>query len=433
MDAFFASVEVKHDAALRGRPVVVGGAGTRGVVASASYEARAFGIRSAMPAAQARRLCPGAVFVAPHFELYHGYSRQIHQIFKGYTPLVEGIGLDEAFLDVSGSRALFGSALEIATQLRRRISDDLALACSVGAGPSKLVAKLASKAAKPLASRSGPVPGRGAVVVSEEDVLGFLWPIPVGALWGVGPASVERLRKLGVATVGELASLPAEALAAALGRSSGQVLYELAWGRDPRPVEPSRPVKSIGHEETYPTDVTDPEELERRLVLMADTVAHRVREHGVVARTVTLKLRYGDFTTLTRSHTFASPQATGPALWTAAKALLGALDLREGVRLLGVSASGLVPVQASPGEQLQLNLGADGSPGPGEGRSVRGGRPGAAEGREEGVLKAERWTRASEAVDAVRARFGEASVRPGVAALSGRVPMRGAPRGRPAS
>lgn len=408
MDAFFASVEAKMEPSLKGCPVVVGGAGNRGVVASASYEARAFGIRSAMPAAQARRLCPAAVFVAPHFELYHDYSQRIHQIFTSFTPLVEGIGLDEAFLDVSGCRALFGEPVEIAAQLRRRIADELGLSCSVGGGPSKLVAKLASKAAKPAASRSGPVPGRGTVVVSEAEVLGFIWPMPIEALWGVGPASAGRLRKLGVATVGELAALPVGALVAALGKSAGHVVYDLAWGCDARPVEPNRTVKSIGHEETYAVDVVDRRELERRLVLMADAVAHRAREHGVVARTITLKLRYGDFTTLTRSYTFPSPQATGPGLWTAAKALLSALDLKDGVRLLGVSASGLVPAEASPGEQLQLSLGADEARGAPGGQAPPERSPGPAARRAD-------WTKASEAVDAVRARFGQSAVRPGVA------------------
>jgi len=410
MDCFYAAVEAKECPAVRGLPVVVGGTGNRAVVASSSYEARAYGVHSAMPMAQARRVCPQLVVVAPRFDLYRGYSDRLHQIFAAFTPLIEGIGLDEAFLDVSGGEALFGSALEIASQLRERVGRELGLACSVGAGPSKLVAKLASKAAKPKASAAGAVPGRGIVVVPEEEVLGFIWPMAVESLWGVGPATGVKLRKLGVATVGDLAALPAEALQAALGKAAGQVAYDLAWGRDPRPVVADRAPKSIGHEETYSLDIVDRRELERRLVLMSDAVAGRAREQGFVARTVTVKLRYGDFRTLTRSHTFSSPQASGPALWTAGKALLDGLELGKGVRLLGISASGLLPVDCSPGEQLQLGLGTGGAERPQEGPRKSGnawsggpGQPG------------QGWARASKAVDAVRARFGEGAVRPAVA------------------
>jgi DNA polymerase-4 len=400
MDAFYASVEVKEQPGLRGRPVVVGGTGNRGVVASASYEARAFGIRSAMPVAQARRLCPHAVLLAPRFEVYNRHSQQLHEIFCAVTPLVEGIGLDEAFLDVSGCRPLFGPPAAIAAQLHRRVSEELALACSIGAGPSKLVAKLASKAAKPRAAMSGTVVGPTTVVVAPEQVLGFLWPLPVEALWGVGPATGERLHKLGVATVGELASLPEGAVIGALGRSAGRLAHSLAWGRDDRPVVADRAPKSIGHEETYPTDLVVRAELDRRLVIMADAVASRVREQGLVARTVVLKLRYGDFVTLTRSHTFTSPQSSGPSLWAAARAMLEGLELRDGVRLLGVSASGLLPARSAPGEQLQLDLAGPPAAGvvPGGGAS---------------------WARASQAVDAVRARFGDGALRPATAIGTG--------------
>jgi DNA polymerase-4 len=416
MDAFYASVEAKEDPALRGRPVVVGGTGNRGVVASASYEARAFGVRSAMPGAQARRLCPHAVFLAPHFDLYHAYSEGIHQIFESVTPLVEGVGLDEAFLDVSGCGALFGPPAQVAVLLHRRVTRELGIQCSVGGGPSKLVAKLASRAAKPRASRSGPVPGRSTVVVGEADVLGFIWPMPVEALWGVGPASRDRLHKLGVKTVAELAALPAGTLRSALGKSAGQLLHELAWGRDPRPVVPGRAPKSIGHEETFPVDVVDRQELERRLVLMADAVAGRLRSSSLVARTVTLKLRYGDFTTLSRSHTFPGPQVTGPGLWAAGKALLDALDIGGGVRLLGMSASGLLPAGCSPGEQLQLALGAD--------VVASAGEPVALAGTLGGTMPSQArrpdWVKASAAVDAVRARFGQGAVQPAVSVARGR-------------
>ncbi len=441
MDSFFASDEVKERPALRGRPVVVGGTGRRGVVSSASYEARAFGVHSAMPVPQARRLCPQAVFLPPNFTLYHGYSERLHTILRTVTPLVEGIGLDEAFLDVSACRALFGAPVQIAAELRRRVAEDLGIDCSVGVGPNKLVAKLASKAAKPTACRDGTLPGPGVVVVTEDQVLGFLWPMPVGAMWGVGPASAERLRNLGVGTVSELAALPRSTLVSSLGKSAGTALYDLAWGRDPRPVEPGREVKSIGQEETYPTDVTDREELERRVVMMSSVVAGKVREHGFVAKTVTLKLRYGDFTTLTRSRTFPSPQSTGPALWEAAKSLLAELDLRDGARLLGVSASGLLPVERAPGEQLRLDLTsvartgtrwagsaalAASAPAAGMqvGKEPVGREPVGREpvGKGGPVKDRSQWERVSKAVDAVHARFGEDALRPAVAAKSSQRP-----------
>ena len=405
MDAFFAAVEVKENPALSGQPLVVGGTGNRGVVASASYEARAFGIRSAMPAARARRLCPHLVFLPSRFELYQRYSERLHEVLHTFTPLVEGIGLDEAYLDITGASGLFGTPGEIAVQVRQRVRGELQLNCSVGAGPNKLTAKLASKAAKPLASRRGPLPGRGTVVVNEDAVLGFIWPMPVEALSGVGPANAARLHKLGVTTVQQLAALPVDAVATALGKAAGSFLHSLAWGRDPRPVEADRAIKSIGHEETYPTDLVDREQLEQRLVMMADSVATGVRMHGFVARTVVLKLRYGDFTTLTRSHTFASPQTSGPIFLAAAKALLNSLDLRDGARLLGLSASGLVPAELSPGEQLQLELGPMTSP-------SQVARPSPLElptsDRPSGLT----WARASDAVDAVRARFGAGAVGP---------------------
>jgi len=422
MDAFFAAVEVKEDPALSGKPVVVGGTGPRGVVASASYEARGFGVRSAMPGREARRLCPHVVFLPARFELYHHYSELLHGVLQSFTPLVEGIGLDEAFLDVTGAASLFGTPAEMAAEVRQRVSAELGLKCSVGAGPNKLVAKLASKAAKPRASQRGPSPGPGAVVVTEDEVLDFIWPMPVEALWGVGPASRERLHKVGVTTVGQLAALPEAAVVGALGKSAGEMVHALSWGRDARAVVADRELKSIGHEETYPTDVVDRDELERRLVLLADSVAARIRRHGVVARTLTLKFRYGDFTTLTRSHTFATPQMSGPGLWTAAKELLGSLELRNGVRLLGLSASGLVPVQSAPGEQLQLELsgaatGSQEDEAPLQSNAAAH-EPSAltassAAGPDQaGNGAAPGWERASQAIDAVRARFGEGAVGP---------------------
>jgi DNA polymerase-4 len=407
MDAFFASVEVRADPSLAGRPVVVGGTGNRGVVASASYEARAYGVRSAMPSWQARRLCPGAVFLAPRFELYREVSARLHEILNEVTPLVEGIALDEAFLDVTGALALFGPPEKIGTELRRRVAEELALSCSVGAGPNKLVAKLASEAAKPRASSSGALFGPGLVVVREEEVLGFLWPLPVESLWGVGPASRERLARLGVKAVGDLASLPEEVLVSTLGKAAGKAAHELAWGRDERPVVPERAPKSVGHEETYPRDLDNRAEMERHLVRMADEVAGRVRALGMVARTVTVKLRYGDMRTVTRSHTWPNPKESGPSFVAAARELFSGLPLGPGARLLGVSASGLVTKGHAPGEQLELNLAGEVRP-VGEGGSAGKVGP-AGKGRPAGEPA---WGNVMESVDRVRARYGTSAVRP---------------------
>jgi len=344
-----------------------------------------------MPVAQARRLCPHAVFLPPRFELYREASAQLQEILAEVTPIVEPIALDEAFLDVSGATGLFGAPEAIGARIRRKVADVLHLAASVGAGPNKLVAKLASKAAKPSSDRSGVRPGPGVVVVAEEGVLEFLWPLPASSLWGVGPATMQRLARLGAQRVADVARLPEDALVSALGKVAGHLVHELAWGRDERRVAPQRAPKSLGHEETYESDVTDRAFLDKRLVSMADQVAGRLRAAGLVARTVTLKLRYGDFQTLTRSHSFAGTVSSGPAILGAARALLAQLGLGNGVRLLGVSASGLVPKQAAPGEQLRLELSC-----------------------------APDWGKAMEAVDEVRGRFGYGAVRPAGAELGRR-------------
>jgi DNA polymerase-4 len=277
MDAFFVSVELLDQPELRGRPVVVGGAGDRGVVAAASYEARHFGVHSAMPSTRARRMCPHAVFLNGRYWRYQEVSAAVFAIFRSMTPLVEGISLDEAFLDVSGSRRLLGDGPTIAAEIRRRILDEQGLTCSVGVAPRTLTAKLASEAAKPKASLQGPVFGPGVVVVEPEEELAFLHRLPVGALWGVGPATKARLERLAVRTVGDLAALSEDAVVAALGTSQGRHLHALAWARDERPVVPDTKAKSIGHEETFAKDHHTHATLERELLRLGDAVATRLR------------------------------------------------------------------------------------------------------------------------------------------------------------
>ncbi len=382
LDAFFAAVEVLEDPALRGKAVVVGGTGGRGVVAAASYEARAYGVHSAMPSARARRLCPHAVFLDGRHDVYADYSRRLHAVLTSFTPLVEGISLDEAFLDVSSVRRLWGPAPEIARRVRARVHDDVGLWASVGVATTKLVAKLASEAAKPTASVAGPVPGPGVRVVTPAEELDFLHSHPVGALWGVGPATRARLERFGVRTVGDLAALPADTVVRALGTAAGRALHDLAHNRDGRPVVPDRGAKSVGHEETYPKDLRHPDALRREVVRLSDAVASRLRAAGVAGRTVTLKVRFGDFRTITRSRTEAEGVETGPTVAAAGLQLLATVDVSPGVRLLGVSASNLTPAR---GRQLTLD-------------EVL-----AAGDRGEGVARA---------VDQVRRRFGERAVGP---------------------
>ncbi len=258
MDAFFASVEVLDDPTLAGLPVIVGGAGARGVVASCTYEARVFGVRSAMPSVRARQLCPQAVFLPGRHGRYAEISGQLHRILTDITPLVEPIGLDEAFLNVAGAIRMLGSPETIAQRLRGRVRSDLSLDCAVGIGRSKMIAKLASRAAKPRVSRAGLLPGPGVVAIAPTTELAFLHGHQVEALWGVGPATATRLHELGVRTVGDLAAIPPETLVRRIGKASGLHLAALARGDDPSPVTPDRAAKSIGHEETFSQDLVDP-------------------------------------------------------------------------------------------------------------------------------------------------------------------------------
>lgn len=337
LDAFYASVEVLENPALAGRPVLVGGTGPRGVVCAASYEARRFGCHSAMPMARARRLCPQAVILPPRFDRYGEISRQVHGVFHSITPLVEPIALDEAFLDVTGARALFGSGAAIGTEIRTRVREETGLTASVGVSTTKLVAKLASDSAKP----------DGLLVVPPGRELAFLHPLPVRRLWGVGPATFARLARFGVETVGDLAALPEATLVGALGKAAGHHLHEMANNRDERPVEPDRELKSIGVEETFPRDVDDRDALRRELQRQAGRVGPRLRKRQLAGRTVTIKVRYADFRTITRSLTVPDPISADTDIARLATALLDKVELGSGLRLLGVSVKGLGPPPAT--------------------------------------------------------------------------------------
>jgi DNA polymerase IV len=395
MDAFFVSVELLRRPELRGQPVVVGGRGARGVVAAANYEARAFGVHSAMPSMRARRLCPHAVFLPGDHALYAEVSGRVMAIFHEFTPLVEPLSLDEAFLDVTGARRLVGDGPTIARRIRERIEDQEQLACAVGVAASKLVAKMASAAAKPRVTPKGPAPGLGVLVVPPGGEARFMHPLPARRLWGVGPKTLERLARLGVHTIGDIAALPVAALVGAVGDAHGRHLHTVANGIDDRPVEPDQPAKSVGHEETYPRDVHDAGRLGREVVRMADGVASRLRAGGVAGRTVTLKLRFGDFRTITRSTTLPTVVDGAPAIARAAGDLLATVDPSPGVRLLGVTVSGLT---RDPSRQLSFD-----------------------------DLGARSWDDASSAIDEIRARFGDAAIGP--AAAMGRDGLRIKSRG----
>jgi DNA polymerase IV len=382
LDAFYASVEVHKDPTLAGKPVVVGGAGARGVVMSASYEARAFGIRSAMPAVRARRLCPDAIFVAPDFDSYRIHSNRFREILLAVTPLVEPIALDEAFLDVSGAILLFGDPVTIGERVRTDVRDGLGITCSVGVGPTKLIAKLASENAKP----------DGLVVVENDAVHAFLDPLPARALWGVGEKTMDVLSRLGVKTVGDLGRLPHVVLARLLGDQHAQDLQELARGGDVRAVVPYEPPKSVSHEETFDRDLDNEETLLHEILALSQKVGARLREDGYRSRTVTLKVRLANFTTLTRSRTTEPATDVAADIYHVAAELFRALPgARRRVRLLGVAATGLAPAGE---EQLAL-------------------------------LRGERWGDVERAVDRIDKRFGRGSALP--AALLDRHGRRGFP------
>lgn len=396
MDAFYASVEQLRRPELRGKPVVVGGTGARGVVAAASYEARAFGVRSAMPSVRAERLCPHAVFVAGDHAHYAEVSGRIMEIFGSVTPFVEPLSLDEAFLDVSGARRLHGDGETIASRIRRTVLEQEGLHCSVGVAPNKFLAKLATEMGKPSASVAGPVPGTGITVVPRGHERAFLRPLPASVLWGVGPKTLEKLHRIGIRTVGDIEVMPVELLVRALGDASGHHLHQLAHAIDDRPVVPDARPKSIGHEETFAADIHTHDELHVHLVRMADAVASRVRSHDLPGRTVTIKVRFGDFSTITRSVTAARPIDTGHAIVRTADALLGQIDVGVGVRLFGVTLSNLVAPDPGSGTGEQLCLGD---------------LEGAASDTGD-VASDAAWETVTDAIDAVRARFGDDAVVP---------------------
>ena len=378
LDAFFASVAQLDDPSLRGRPVIVGGLGARGVVSAASYEARAFGVHSAMPMGRARRACPAAAFVAPNFARYTEKSHEVMAILGSVTPLVEQLSIDEAFLDVRGARRLLGTGLEIARLVRSRVLGETGLVISVGVATTKFLAKLASDLSKP----------DGLLVVPPGTELSFLAPLPVSRLWGVGPATFQRLERMGVHTIGEVAGLPEEVLVASLGNSLGQRLLALAKNDDPRAVIPEREAKSIGAEETFARDLHGPDSCDREIVRIVDRAGTRLRRAGLVARTITLKIRYENFETRTRSRTMPDATNVSTAILATARDLLGGLDTARGVRLLGVSMSHLEPASAAQGT---LALDDDVS---------------------RADERLERRAAVEDAMDAVRDRFGSAAVGP---------------------
>jgi DNA polymerase-4 len=330
LDAFYASVEQRDDRRLGGRPVIVGA----GVVLSASYEAKAYGVRTPMGGAQARRLCPHAVVVEPRISAYLEASRAVFEVFEQTTPLVEGLSIDEAFLDVGGLRRVSGTPIEIAARLRRDVLERVGLPITVGVARTKFLAKVASGVAKP----------NGLLVVPPDNELGFLHPLPIERLWGVGPVTASKLRDQGITTVGEVALMGEPLLVGILGRASGRHLHALAHNRDPRPVQVGRRRRSIGSQRALGRSPKSPEEVDAALVALVDRVTRRMRAAGRVGRTVVLRLRFDDFSRATRSHTLSRATAhTETILATARGLLTTAMSMidRQGLTLVGVAVSNL--------------------------------------------------------------------------------------------
>jgi len=368
LDAFFVAVERLDDPSLIGVPVIVGGRpDARGVVSSASYEARAFGVHSAMPTAQALRLCPKAVLAPGNRRRYVAMSNQVMAILAEYTPLLEPVSIDEAFLDVTGTEGHYGPPTQLAHTLQDHIEGELGLSASLGVASNKLVAKIASDFRKP----------HGVTVVPPGAEAAFLAPLPIRRLWGVGPVMARELARLGIQTIGDLANVSASTLRAHFG-AQGEGLWRAAHGIDDRPVTPEHEAKSLSREETFAQDIGDATVLRRELLRLSDAVASRLRRHNLQARTVAIKLRYGDFTTLTRQVTLAEPTDTGPVIYAQALALFeAAWDRRQPVRLLGVGAAGL----CQQARQLRLF-----------------------------EQQAARQAQLDSALDRIRARFGEGAI-----------------------
>ena len=387
MDAFYASVAELDNPQYKGKALVVG-AGVRGVVLSANYEARKFGIRAAMPVGRAKRMAPHAIYIAPEHHRYSEISQRVMAIFNSYTPLVEPISLDEAFLDVTGSLRAIGSGTFIAAEIRRRVLEEIGLVCCVGVAPSKFIAKLASKHAKPIASASGVKPGLGVYEVVAGDELAFVRPMHVKSLWGVGPVTLEKLTRLGITTVSDLAAIDVRALAGIVGEAHAQHLHNLAHAKDDRDVEPNRESKSIGNEETFSSDMYSADDVWVHVVRLIDSVSKRCREEAQWPRTLTLKIKYSYFQTVTRSHTEQTAVTSSQAMLKMLEPLLTTIDVSRGVRLVGVSARNF----DSDGHQLSLfDEGIQSS---------------------DAAVLDEAWAPATQAIDDIRERFGDSAIRP---------------------
>jgi DNA polymerase-4 len=369
MDAFFASVEALDDPSLRGKPVLVGGSSLRGVVSAASYEARVFGCHSAQPTAVALRLCPHAIIVPVRFERYRQVSRIVFSIFESVTPLVEPLSIDEAFLDVTDVRRLFGDPVTIARKIKTMIREQTGVTGSVGVAPNKFLAKLASDLQKP----------DGLTVITAENLDAVMCPLPIEKIWGIGPATAARLHALNIKSIGDLRKADPAALVRRAG-SDGSHFHRLAFGLDDRPVHVDREAKSIGQEQTFSINLADPEDVRAMLLEQAEEVAARLRKNQLFAKSVSVKIRFGDFQTITRQTTLDRPADTTPPLYQAARKLFDAWPFRP-VRLIGVTASGL------GADQAQLDL-----------------FPDPATARDRALEKT---------VDAINARFGKTAVRRG--------------------
>ena len=394
LDAFYASVEMLDNPEIAGKPVIVGGGGKRGVVTAASYEARKFGVHSAQPVATARRLCPDGVFLPVRMGRYKEMSDRVFEIFRRFSPLVEALSIDEGFLDVTGTERLFGGALEVARKIKEVVASETGLTVSAGVAASKFVAKIASDMNKP----------DGLTVVPRGKEKEFLGPLPVGKLWGVGKVTETALHRMGVKTIGDLASVPAENLKKRFGKH-GLHLHRLANGIDDREVEPEHEVKSIGHEDTYDEDIRDREAIGKELLSLAHRVSSRLRRKGFRGRTVTLKVKYHDFTQVTRAATLPSPTDDGATIYRTVIPLLKKTEAgRRPVRLLGISVSHFGEKRFPREEWGQIPLfGQRPEPRPPSSRGTTARDPA-------------RTAKLNEAVDRIREKYGERGIRPGTLA-----------------